>query len=937
MKRYLIAAAAATLVSIICCVGAKGQGKIPLDPNVRMGKLSNGLTYYILHNSQQKQRADFYLAQQVGSILEEESQRGLAHFLEHMCFNGTKNFPGNSMVKDLEAKGIKFGENLNAYTAFDKTVYNLSSIDVQRSSLIDTALLVLHDWSGFVSLTDKDIDDERGVIREEWRSRNTGDSRVLEESFKQAYPNNITGSRMPIGLIDVINSFSYKELRDYYKKWYRPDLQAVIVVGDIDVNDVEARIKTLFSDIKEPLNPAKRKYVSVENNYEPIVAVATDPEVVKTMVSLVYKKDAVPFTDRNMESYYESGIIQSLISQMINGRYSDVAQQANPPFKGANSSYSSYFVSVTKDAWTTSAAANNGNALEALRAIVRENERMKRLGFSASELERAKSNMLRGYESAYSERNNQRNDTYVKRCIAHFTSNEPMPGIEFEYNLVKKDLSKLTVDMVNSIARSYVTDTNMVVLITGPQKESFKMPSKAEILKAIADIKGEKLAAYEDKMVGKSLLSAIPKGGKVVKTTSAPFGYTRWTLSNGVNVYLKKTNFKEEQVMMYAFSEGGSSVFDIKDRPNYSVINEVAPLGGFGEYSPLELGKVLSGKMAGISANVSGSATTVTGYTTSSDFETLMQLTYLKFTQPRKDDIAFRNYLLRKRNQLENAELNPASAFSDSVLATLYNHNPLAAKFDLKMLEKVSYDKVMNLNKQCFANAGNFSFIFTGAVNPDSVKHLVETYIGGLPASGKKDKWRDKGLRLAKGAKTVEFDKEQSVPKSKVFVSYSGTTKYTLENIVLMSYVSSILNLRYTERIREQEGGTYGVSVSGSIDKRPEKQYGLQIMFDTDPKQKGKLVDIVLDEVRLLVEKGPSAKDISNIKEFMLKKNKEKQTDNAYWQSLMAQYLNDNIDYYTNYISIVQSVTPDKIRKAAQEWFTQGNVIRVIMNSKSEK
>lgn len=931
-----------TLVTIVLmmvgCYGYSQQEKpLPFDPTVRTGKLGNGLTYYIRHNEQPKHRADFYIAQRVGSMLEEENQRGLAHFLEHMCFNGTKNFPGSSLVKELESKGIKFGENINAYTSFEQTVYNLSNINVQRSTLVDTALLVLHDWSSFVSLSDKDIDDERGVIREEWRSRNTGDSRVMESNLKDIYPNNITGIRMPIGLIDVINSFSYQELRDYYKKWYRPDLQAIIIVGDVDVNDIEARIKAVFADIDKPNNPAARKYVPVENNGEPIIAVATDPEAVETSVTLMYKKDIVPFADRNTILYYMNGVAQGLIAQMINARFAEIARQPNPPFQGASSNYNNFFVSVTKDAWTTSSSAKNGEALSALKAIARENERMHHFGFKASELERAKSNLLRGYENSYNERSKRENESFVNECVSNFTTGEPMPGIEAEYDLIRKELPLLSLDVINKLAMSYATDTNMVVMVSGPQKENVATPTKHEILSAINDVKQEKILPYEDKVVNKPLISKQPKAGKVVKTESAPFGYTKWTLANGARVYLKKTDFKKDQVLLSGFAEGGNSLIDAKQQPNYTVMNEVVPLGGFGEFDPSDLKKVLSGKMVGVNAGVTSTFEQLSGSASPKDIEVLLQLTYLKFTQPRKDEVAFKNYLSRKKNQLESAKLNPSEAFSDSIRATLYNHNPLQAKLDLRMLDKVDYDQVLKLYMERFANAGNFSFVITGNIDENILKPLVETYIGGLPASGKKEVWKDRGVRMAKGVKSVEFEKELSVPKSSIFVNYSGSAEYNLENNLLLNFVTSILEIRYTESIREREGGSYGVGISGMINVRPKGQYVLQIEFDTDPKLKTKMLSIVQDEINTLVENGPSTTDINKVKEFMLKQHQEIQEDNNYWQSMLTTYLQNKVDFSTNYTKIVQSITPDTVKAAAKRWLTQGNEVKVVMNPKQGK
>lgn len=908
--------------------------QLPIDPLVRVGTLPNGLRYYIRKNDSPKQRAEFFIAQKVGSMLENETQLGLAHFLEHMAFNGSKNFPGGNLVKYLETIGVKFGENVNAYTAFDETVYNISNVPTTRSSIVDSALLVLHDWSNFISLEGKEIDKERGVIREEWRTRNSGSNRVMNAYVKDIFPNSITGNRMPIGSIDIINTFSHQQLRDYYRQWYRPDLQAIIIVGDINVDDIEVRIKSLFADISKPINPAERTYVSIANNHEPLVAIATDVEVNSTSVSLIYKKDVVPFAERNTSTYYLNNIAQSIITTMLNERFVEISRQSNPPFQGASSRYDNFVVSISKDAWSTGASAKSGESLSALKAIVRENERMRRFGFCASELERVKIQFLSYYQSQYNERDKQKHSSYVGDYIKNFTTNEPIPGVEFEYNLVSRVLPTITIDMINKLAMSYVTDTNMVVVVTGPRKDGVFTPSKEDVLAAIAEVKKEAITPYLDKLITKPLLASLPKSGKVVKTEKASFGYTKWTLSNGVKVYLKKTDFKKDQILMFGYSDGGTSLMDIKDRPNYSVINEVVSLGGLGEFDPLDLNKLLSGKIANVSASVGSSNESLNGSASPKYFETLMQLTYLKFTQPRKDEVAFSNFVSRKRNQLENAALNPSTAFSDSIRGTVYNHHPLMSKFDVNMLKQVDYTRVIELYKQRFANAGDFNFIFTGNVEFDVVKSYVETYLGGLPSTGKNEKWKDLGIRMVKGSKTVDFEKVLSVPKTSVFASYSGKATYSIESDVLMKFVSSILNFRYTEAIREKEGGSYGVSVRGSVDIRPIEQYNLQISFDTDPKLKAKLLAIVHREIKSLIENGPSLEDVNKVKEFMLKKNQEMQTENGYWQNALNEYLNNKVDVSSFYMDIVQCVTPFMVQRVAKEWLTQGNVVEVLMSPK---
>lgn len=931
--------AALTLVTTASVGWAQGltSAKIPLDPKVKVGKLSNGLTYYIRKNENPKQRAEFFIAQKVGSVLENESQLGLAHFLEHMAFNGTKNFPGDKLIKYCESIGVKFGDNINAYTSFEETVYNISNVPLTRPAIVDSMLLALHDWSCAISLENKEIDKERGVIREEWRTRTSGSNRNFQKIFLDVYPNNITGNRMPIGSIDVINNFTYTEIRDFYQKWYRPDLQAIVVVGDFDVNDMEARVKKTFSAIPIPVNPAKRNYIEVEGNAKPLVSVATDAEVPSTSVMVMYKKDATPIADRETEGFYRHSLSQRLMGQMMNARFYEISRQATPPFQGASASYSNFMASVTENAWIVSASPKNGEALEAFKSLICENERMRKFGFNPSELERAKTDYLRSVEGLYNEREKQKNGRLAEAYVSHFTTGEANPSIEQEYELVKSLLKDISVDEVNALASRNVTDSNMVIVVAGPQKDGIATPTKDELLAAMDQVKKESISAYQDKVISQPLLAKQPVAGKVVKTENAKFGYTKWTLSNGVKLYVKKTDHKKDQVIFTGSSKGGTSLMNIADRPNYSVINEVVSLGGLGEFDPIALDKILTGKRAGVSTSVSTYSEGVSGSASPKDLKTMFELTYLKFTAPRMDEVAFKNYVARKRNQLENGALNPMTALSDSIRKTLYGGHPLMSSYSVEMLEKVDYAKVVELYKQRFANAGDFTFFITGNVDVDTLKPLVETYLGGLPGTAKAESWKDLGINVVKGEKKVEFSKKISVPKTTVFAYHSGTVKYSLENIVLMNFLTSILDFRYTTEIREKEGGTYGVSVSGSIDKTPQEKFYTQISFDTDPKLKDKLLKIVHREIDNLVNNGPTAEEIAKVREFSLKNRQEMLLENSYWQSLIQSYATHGVDFDSEYENLLKKVTPQMVKKAAKAWFTQGNVVEVIMNPKQEE
>jgi len=922
---------------LLICISLTGFAQqaqqLPVDAKTRIGKLENGLTYYIRKNELPKNRGEFYIAQKVGSILEDENQRGLAHFLEHMCFNGTKHFPGNSLIKYLETIGVKFGENVNAYTALDETVYNLSNVPLTREGILDSALLVLHDWSGFVSLESKDIDEERGVIREEWRTRNTGSYRVMDAMIKEVFANTQYANRLPIGSIDIVNNFPYQDLKDYYKKWYRPDLQGIIIVGDVDVDKVEAKIKALFADIPKPINPAPRTRFQISNNTAPIVSIQTDPEVQQTQLAVYFKHDAVPTEMKSSMNYYFMQVINDLVSTMFNARLFELSKKPNPPFGSARGGYGEFIVTPSKDAWSVSASPRNNNEADtALRAILRENERMRRFGFTASEYSRAKTDMLRSYETAYNEKDKQKNDAYINECVQLFLNNEPMPGIDFEYDLINKALPRIPLEAINKVVQSYVCDTNVVFTVSGPKKEGVAIPTKEQVLAIWDQVRKEKLEAYVDVVSDKPLLEKKPIGGKVVKTEQKPFGYTQWTLSNGVKVLVKKTDYKKDEVVMNSYSPGGSSLVKDADVPSVSVVNEVVRLGGVGQFNSVQLEKMLTGKIVSVSPFVSDLSEGIGGSASPKDFKTLMELTYLYFTQPRKDQDAYNSWVVRKKSQLENAAQNPMNTLIDTLVKVITNRNPRGKRFNLEMLGKVDYNKVMDIYKDRFADASDFTFFFTGNIEPDSIKGMVETYLGGLPSTNRKETFKDLGLYPPKGVVKNNFDKKLQVPKSTVVIAYTGDIPYSIENNVLMDYVESILNIIYTETIREKEGGSYGVSVNGNISKLPKQRFTFQVYFDTDPVKRERLTGIVYDEVKKLVAEGPSEVNVNKAKEFMLKKHQEDLTENGYWSGIIYTQVVLGMDYHTTLEKVTSAVTPTMIKEFAKKIFSQGNIIEVSMS-----
>lgn len=923
---------------IILCststIFAQQMPSIPTDPNVRIGKLENGLTYYIRHNALPEKRADFYIAQKVGSILEEDNQRGLAHFLEHMCFNGTTNFPGDALKNYLETIGVRFGENLNAYTSVDETVYNISNVPVIRDGIIDSCLLILHDWSNDLALEPTEIDKERGVIHEEWRTSTGAMMRMYEKAFPTIYEGSKYAYRLPIGTMEVVDNFPYQVLRDYYEKWYRPDQQGIIVVGDIDVDKIEAKIKEMFSPIKMPDKVAERIYYPVPDNKEPIIAIEKDKEQSNVVIYVFNKHDIVPNEAKNSMDYLIMNYATDIISQMLNTRLDELTQTPTPPFIYAQAYDGDFFVSKTKDAFMGIAVSKDDGIETALSALLREMERAHRFGFTPSEYERAKAEYLRQLESAFNERDKQKNDAYVNEYVRHFIDNEPIPGIENEYAIMSQYVPMIPVEAINQMMGQLISDSNLVVSIFCPDKEGLKYPTKEDILNTINQVKAEKIEAYVDKVSDEPLMAEKPKAGKIVSIeTNGPLGTTVMTLSNGAKVILKNTDFKADEIIMKALSFGGSSLYPDSDIINIKSLNDVISVGGLGNFSAVDLQKVLAGKKANASASVEDDTENISGSCSPKDLETMLQLVYLSFTAPRMDMNAFESYKNRTKAALQNMEANPMVAFSDSVQSAIYNHHPRTLRLKADMIDKIDYQKIMDMYKDRFKDASDFTFIFVGNIDQETIKPLIEEYIASLPAINRKESFKDNKLYMRKGMHKNEFAKKLETPKATVLAFYNGECPYTPENIIMMTALSQVLNIVYTEEVREKEGGTYGVSVYGGLEKYPQEKFYLQIVFETDPDKREKMLDIVLKEADKMAKEGPSEVNLNKVKEFMLKKHKENLKENNYWLKALDEYYYSGKNTNDNYEKTVNEITPAKMQKFMEGLLDQKNQTEVIMTA----
>ena len=909
---------------------------LPVDKNVRIGQLDNGLTYYIRHNKLPENRAEFYIAQKVGSILEEPQQRGLAHFLEHMAFNGTKNFPGDDkglgVIPWCETVGIKFGTNLNAYTSIDETVYNISNAPIDRTGVLDSCLLILHDWSNYILLKDDEIDKERGVIREEWRSRNSGMLRVYTDLLPTIYQGDKYADCMPIGSIDVINNFPYKDIRDYYHKWYRPDLQGIVIVGDIDVDTVEAKLKAVFADVQKPVNPAERTYYPVTDNKEPIVAIGTDKEVDDPSIEIYFKQDATPDSEKNNVGYLASQYMTSMISSMLNARLSELVQSANPPFTRASSYYSDFFVAKTKEAFALSASSKADGIETALKTLLQETERARRFGFTESEYARARANYLQSLESAYNEREKTKHGSYVREYVQNFLNGEPIPGIEAEYAMMNQLAPNIPLQAMNMVMQQLVPDSNQVVIIAGPAKEGLKYPTKEEVINLLKGMKDLDLQAYVDKVSDEPLMKEAPKGGKIISEKEGDiYGSTKLVLSNGVTVYVKKTDFKADEIRMKGTSLGGKSIFPDKDALNFAVMDNVIAVGGLGNFSQVDLTKVLAGKKVSVNAGLGATTENVFGTCSPKDFETMMQLTYLTFTAPRKDAEAFESFKNRMKAQLESAQANPLSSINDSLQKAMYNNHPRVVMMKPEMVDQIDYDRILEMYNDRFKDASDFTFYFVGNIDLETAKPLIAEYLGALPAINRKETFKDTKMSIREGVYKNEYAKEQQTPTATIVFLYSGKAPYTLKNDILLSFATQVLDMVYTEEVREKEGGTYGVNCFGDLQKYPKEQLLLQIVFQTDPAKKDKLAGIVVDELKKLAAEGPSDVHLQKVKEYMLKKYADNQKENGYWMNNLNDYFYYGMDMTEGYTDIVNSITAKDIQKFVSDLLKQGNEIEVTM------
>ena len=913
---------------------------IPVDKNVKIGHLENGLTYYIRHNAFPEHVASFYIAQKVGSINENDDQRGLAHLLEHLAFNGTEHFKGNSLQDYLQSIGVEYGRNLNAYTSIDKTVYYFTDVPTTRTSAVDSCMLILKDWSNGISLTKEAINDERDVVHNEYRLRMVGQQLMLERNLPKLYQGEKYGYRMPIGLMSVVDGCDPETLRAYYRKWYRPDNQAIIIVGDIDVDHVEAQIKKLFSGIKVPKNAAKVVPVPVADNDTAIYVIDKNKEQKFDMINIMMKTDAYPESLKGNMAYLVMGYLRSVVGSMFDARLAEQTREADCPFLQGSAGIGSYLISGTKDAFSISGVAKPGKVKEAYAAFLREAKRVRDFGFTATEYARAKENFMSGMETMYENRNKMKNEQFTTQYVDHFTDNEPIPSLEDEYKIYQMIVPSFTVEHINDAMKNLIseTDTNFVSMVLMKEAEGVSYPTEQELAAIVKQVRGEKLEAYVDNVKQEPLMASAPKAGSIKKVVeNKVLGFKKLTLSNGAKVVLKKTDYKDNEIRVAGSANVGYSAFqnDPVNAANASTVWEVSGLAGF---TGNDLQKMLAGKQCSVGLTMSPFRHGIAGTSTPKDLETMMQLLYLSMTNLTKDEKAFENLKNTYVTVLSNKSNNPNMVYQDSIQSTLYLGNKLALLPNVEDIQNINYDRVLDMQKQLYGNAKDFTFYFVGNYDEKVLLPLIEQYIASLPNKGMKLK--NQKIPYAKGEVKNIFTKAMENPQSQAremwFVKLPA---YTQKTAVLADISARLLEMKYLRSIREELSAAYSTGASCGL------------IFDYD----GKLALTINGTAQLNPDKvdaavpcffkgmeetiaAPDANDLQKVKEILLKQAGVDEKTNSYWMQVLSMYDLRKVDTHTNYREMVKSVTAQQISDFLKNVVLKsGNHFEVIMKAEKNK
>ncbi len=926
-----------TLYSIIC-LQVSAQNKtadklLPINPAIKIGKLKNGLTYYILKNEEPKNRAELRLVVNAGSILETDKQVGLAHFVEHMAFNGTANFRKNELVNFLEKSGVNFGADLNAYTSFDETVYELQ-VPTDSPMVYKQAMQILEDWAHAVSFEPVEIDKERGVIVEEWRLGRGADARLRDKYFPILLKGSQYAKRLPIGTKSNIDTAHYNTLISFYKDWYRPDLQAVIVVGDIDIAETEQMIIDHFGKIPAAVNPKKRIKPSIPGHTETRTAILTDSEQPYNVVQVYYTRPEIPAI--KTEQQYRAAIIRNLFNQMMSGRLDEIAQKPDAPFLFGNSGYGGFMGDV--DAFSLLAVAKTGKDIKpSVQVLLTENERVRQYGFQQAELERATQNVMARMDNAYNEKDKTKSAELVQEMVSHYLEGEAIPGIGYEYELHKKYVPTITLQEVNSLIAQWIRPTDRSVVITAPETEKNNLPTQASVIALLNKPVG-RLANYVDKVSSSPLLPVAPVAGRIVSEKKyEAIGTTEWTLSNGARVILKPTDFKNDEIEFSAISWGGSSLYSDSDYLNASNAGMIAYYGGLGTMDMQSLMKMLSGKNCSVVPSIATYMQGVNGRSTTRDLPTAFELLHASFIAPRKDPEAFKVILQNMKVQIDNKDKDPGYVFSDSVSYIMSNYHPRRKPLESSDIGRLNLDRAFEIYKERFANAGQFLFTFTGNFQIDSIRPLIETYVASLPGSIQKDNFRDVGMRYPSGRvnKIIRKGKEN---KASVRIFFTGNTLFTETDDRQLGQLCAALTIRLRELMREDAGSVYGVGVNGGINREPVNNYSLGISFGCAPENVDKLVKLVMDEISNTKQHGVAQLNVDKVIAEQTRALENNVKDNSYWRFRLEQqfFRNGNPLSILDADKRIREFSVERSKVLANQYFNEDNRIQLVLLPESK-
>ncbi|MFM8587238.1 MAG: M16 family metallopeptidase [Bacteroidota bacterium] len=909
---------------------------LPTDPKLSMGKLSNGLTYYIRENKKPEKKVELRLVVKVGSIVEDDDQQGLAHMAEHMAFNGTKNFKKNEIVSYLQSIGVEFGNDLNAYTSFDETVYILP-IPTDQPSNLEKGFQILEDWAHQVTYFDEDINSERAIILEESRLGKSGEERMFKKIYPELFKGSQYANRLPIGVDSIIKQFNPDAIRRYYRDWYRPDLMAVIVTGDISKDDALKYINKHFSGIQSSGN-RPRKYFDVPPYQSSKAMVVTDKEATGFEFGIIYP--SMPYKRATNLKEYKQETIQSLYASMLSNRLQELVRKENPPFVFAYAGFDGYARNFKS--FMVQGSTGTNDVQKGIDAALTEVERLKRFGFTAAELERAKKNLLSNYEKSWNNRDKTESENFASEYISNFVENEPIPGIDYEFDLIKKLLPTIQLSEVNAVTDVYKNEKNRFSFVMGPDASTIKLPTEGDIVKLLdARASDASIKPYEEKAVAASLLSKVPTSGKVLATTkNAALSTTEISLSNGVKVTLKKTDFKDDQILLSATRYGGTTHYGLKDK--YSAENAVAIVSsmGVGEFSPVDLGKSLAGKVASVRPVMSQYSAGFSGSSANKDVETMFQLLYLYVTSPRKDSGLYNSYIQRAKAQVSMLKSNPQIAFIDTLYTEIYNGNPLAPTTVPKMehFEKIELARTIDIYKERLGDVGGMHFTIVGSFDEQTILPLLERYIASLPAKGK-SQFIDNKVREFTGVKNFQF-KRGKEDKSLILGILHGDLPYSEANALKLLGLSDAMNILIIEEMREKIQGIYGGGTNASLDKIPTGKYQMVLQLPCGPDKVDTLISAFNAELKRIAEKGLDQSYVDKIKKAWIEKRKVDIKKNEYWLSVLQSLKNGErtVDRILNGENYLNAFSAKDLQDAAKILLaSKGKMMAVQMPEISKK